>query len=244
MKAGALLAYLLAAAATSAHSNEPVRTGDLVEASAFLETYRTASETQSPEFYDLYSDRALIHLRVTDQEAGVLFKGQSFKNWGRELLTHRRAAPDPSLFRDVTVEQRGNRLLIHAKRFSLAHCSWDTQYRVAIEREGAGYHIVEERLTMSPTAVCPPASADATDTTDALPAPQVALGPTSPVAATSLAHWHPLSEHDIEEQAARLTEAMAAAQGAPPNVLSRGGAAAAVPTPEINPSAADTRVTP
>jgi hypothetical protein len=244
MKAGALLTCLLAAAASSAHSNEPVRTGDLVEASAFLETYRTASEVQSPEFYDLYSDRALIHLRVTDQGAGVLFKGQSFKSWGRDLLTHRRAAPDPSLFRDVTVEQRGNRLLIHAKRFSLVHCSWDTQYRVAIEREGAAYHIMEERLTMNPNAVCPPAPADAKDTADALPAPRVALSPASPVAATPLAHWHPLSEHEIEEQAARLTEAMTAAQGVPSNVLSRGGAAAAVPTPGLTPLAADTRVTP
>ena len=147
---------LIALQSFPASAAEPVRSVDIVESSAFLEGYRAASEAQSADFYDLYSDRAVIHARIQDQSQGIAFQGRAFKAWGRQLLMEGRAALDGSIFRDATVEQRGRRLLIRAKRYSTTRCYWDPTYRVGIEREGLSYRIVDERLTTNPTAHCVP----------------------------------------------------------------------------------------
>jgi hypothetical protein len=146
---------LIALPSFAAPASEPVRAVDIVESSAFLEGYRVASEAHSAEFYDLYSDRAVIHVHIQDHEQGVAFQGRAFKGWGRQLLQEGRAAPDGSIFHDATVEQRGNRLLIRAKRYSTTKCYWDVGYQVGIEREGSSYRIVDERLTTNPSAHCP-----------------------------------------------------------------------------------------
>ena len=145
---------LIALPPFAASATEPVRSVDIVEASAFLEGYRAASEAHSVDFYDLYSDRAVVHVRIQDHERGVAFQGRAFKAWGRQLLTEGRSAPDSSIFHEATVEQRGTRLLIRAKRYSTAKCYWDLSYQVGIEREGTSYRIVDERLTTQPTASC------------------------------------------------------------------------------------------
>ena len=145
---------LIALPSLAAPATEPVRSVDIVEASAFLEGYRVASEAHSVDFYDLYSDRAVVHVRIQDHERGVAFQGRAFKAWGRQLLTEGRSTPDSSIFHEATVEQRGTRLLIRAKRYSTAKCYWDLSYQVGIEREGSSFRIVDERLTTQPTASC------------------------------------------------------------------------------------------
>ena len=150
---------LIALPPFAASATEPVRSVDIVEASAFLEGYRAASEAHSVDFYDLYSDRAVVHVRIQDHERGVAFQGRAFKAWGRQLLTEGRSAPDSSIFHEATVEQRGTRLLIRAKRYSTAKCYWDLSYQVGIEREGTSFRIVDERLTTQPTASCRSAGA-------------------------------------------------------------------------------------
>jgi hypothetical protein len=190
---------------------------DIVEASAFLEGYRAASEAQSADFYDLYSDRAVIHARIEDHDQGIAFQGRAFKAWGRQLLKERRTGLDGSIFRDITVEQRGSRLLIRAKRYSTTRCYWDLTYRVGIEREGPSYRVVDERLTTNPDVHCvperakteaavslapPELSAPSTVGSGRLHAPEGAMG------------WHPLSEHELADQAMQLAQQFAAARAA------------------------------
>jgi hypothetical protein len=194
---------------------EPVRSMEIVEAGAFLEGYRTASEAQSTDFYDLYSDRAVIHIRTQDQDRGSAFQGRAFKAWGRQLLKEGRAGLDGSIFRDATVEQRGNRLLIRAKRYSTTRCYWDLTYQVGIEREGPSYRIVDERLTTNPASRCGPEriAADVPGSMTA-PAAEFSSSQTSGNAASldaQRAEWRPLSQQELADKARQIAQQMATA---------------------------------
>ena len=200
-------------------ATEPVRSVDIVESSAFLEGYRAASEAQSADFYDHYSDRAIVHARIQDHDQGIAFQGRAFKAWGRQLLKEGRAGPDGSIFRDATVEQRGSRLLIRAKRYSTTRCYWDPTYQVGIEREGSSYRIVDERLTTNPVAHCVPERTTAdTSKNMALPPPEFSLPPTTGgvrlLDPQSTAAWHPLSQQELADKAMQLAQQMAAARAA------------------------------
>lgn len=205
---------LIALQSLPASAAEPVRSVDIVESSAFLEGYRAASEAQSADFYDLYSDRATIHARIHDHEQGIAFQGRAFKAWGRQLLMEGRAALDGSIFRDATVEQRGSRLLIRAKRYSTTRCYWDPTYRVGIEREGLSYRIVDERLTTNPTAHCVPEHAvvNAPGSMTLSPPPSPAIGSVRPFDPQGTASWHPLSQQELADKAMQLAQQMAAAR--------------------------------
>jgi len=208
---------LIALQSLPASAAEPVRSVDIVESSAFLEGYRAASEAQSADFYDLYSDRAIIHARIHNHEQGIAFQGRTFKAWGRQLLMEGRAALDGSIFRDATVEQRGRRLLIRAKRYSTTRCYWDPTYRVGIEREGLSYRIVDERLTTNPTAHCVPEQAvvNAPGSMTLLPpefTPSPAIGSVRPFDSQGTASWHPLSQQELADKAMQLAQQMAAAR--------------------------------
>lgn len=196
---------------------EPVRSVDIVESSAFLEGYRAASEAQSADFYELYSDRAMIHVRIQDHDQGIAFQGRTFKAWGRQLLKDGRAGPDGSIFRDATVEQRGSRLLIRAKRYSTTRCYWDPNYQVGIEREGSSYRVVDERLTTNPTARClsERATVDAFQNM-ALSPSEFSLPPATRsvrlVDRPSTIGWHPLSQQELADKAMQLAQQMATAR--------------------------------
>jgi hypothetical protein len=210
-------AGLIALQSTPVSAAEPVRSVDIVESSAFLEGYRAASEAQSADFYELYSDGAIIHTRIQDHDQGIAFQGRAFKAWGRQLLKDGRAGPDGSIFRDATVEQRGSRLLIRAKRYSTTRCYWDPNYQVGIEREGSSYRIVDERLTTNPTAHCVPdrTTADASRSMT-LPPPEFSLLPTTGsvrlLAPPSTVDWHPLSQQELADKAMQLAQQITAAR--------------------------------
>jgi hypothetical protein len=197
---------------------EPVRSMEIVESGAFLEGYRAASEAQSGDFYDLYSDRAVIHIHTQDHDQEIAFQGRAFKAWGRQLLKEGRAGLDGSIFRDATVEQRGNRLLIRGKRYSTTRCYWDLTYQVGIEREGLSYRIVDEWLTTNPAARCGPKriAADASRSMTP-PTSEFSLSPTSgnarPLAPRS-GEWRPLSQQELADKAMQLAQQMAIAHAA------------------------------
>jgi hypothetical protein len=227
-QSGAIWAVLLIALQSfPASAAESVRSVDIVESSAFLEGYRAASEAQSADFYNLYSDRAVIHARIQDHGQGVAFQGRAFKAWGRQLLKEGRAALDGSIFRDATVEQRGSRLIIRAKRYSTTRCYWDPNYHVGIEREGPSYRIVDERLTTNPTAHCL-SERTVVNASASMPLSpsELTLSPTSssgrPLDSQGIANWHPLSQQELGDKAMQLAQQMAAARAA----LSRANGAA------------------
>ena len=139
----------------------PVNSVSIEDAKALLEQYATYSYAQSPLFYELYSDRAVIRARIEGFPTVNVFQGRAYKQWLRELVQTKASALDASVFQDATVERRAGRLVIRAKRYSLNRCYWDTDYRVGIEREGAQYRIVEEVMTTQPQARCDAAQARA-----------------------------------------------------------------------------------
>jgi hypothetical protein len=205
---------------------ESVRSVDIVEAIAFLEGYRVASGARGADFYDLYSDRAIVHVRIQDHEQGIAFQGRAFKAWGRQLLTEGRAAPDSSLFHGATVEQRGLRLLIRAKRYSLAKCYWDPNYQVGIEREGSSYRIVDERLTTQPNSSCPSThrviNGSSNTALSAPPdySPSPLSGGLRGSDTESMTQWHPLSQEELADKAMQLARQLAAARASQTRVNS------------------------
>jgi hypothetical protein len=253
---------LIALPPFAASATEPVRSVDIVEASAFLEGYRVASEAHSVDFYDLYSDRAVVHVRIQGHERGVAFQGRAFKAWGRQLLTDGRSAPDSSIFHEATVEQRGTRLLIRAKRYSTAKCYWDLNYQVGIEREGTSFRIVDERLTTQPAASCRSTgggintSGNSAWVTpfDYTGAPM--SGSLRALDSERMAPWHPLSQQELADKAMQLAQQLAAARasqsqatgmtpkdlfGSAPASLLEGRSTAPLARPAV---ASDLRVTP
>lgn len=180
-------------------AGEPVDSLGIVEAQAFLEEYQAASAAQSASFYDLYSDRAVIHARIQGNDQGMAFQGRAFKEWGRELIERHRAAPDASEFHEATVEERGARLIVRAKRYSIKHCYWDLNYRVAIEKEGVSYRIVDEHLTTNPSGLC--------SNSVITPAPtpiSVSADSRGRLTREQRPLWRPLSQDELAQAALRL----------------------------------------
>lgn len=236
----------------SALAAEPVSSLVLVEAKTFLDQYHSFSSAQSPDFYDLYSDRAVVHAHIQGQDKGVAFQGRAYKQWGRTLLQSGRAALDGSVFRDATVEQRGDRLVIHAKRYSTTRCYWDPTYLVGIEKEGAAYRIVEERLGTNPGGRC--------GASDAASFAPVAAAGSSPVGSgyagmpasnfsgvTSSANvpglaagseFHPMSQQEIADTAMRMAQEIAAQYQPQTNSPASVSPPASASTLPLNPRAA------
>ncbi|MEO8188358.1 MAG: hypothetical protein ABI580_13450, partial [Burkholderiaceae bacterium] len=128
----------------------------LVEQSkAFLRRYAELSATQSPELLDLYSDKATIRARAADRAgATTVVDGRSFKALMRESMLRGRAEADASNFHQGTVEQRGERLLIRARRYSANRCYWDDEYTVVLVREQSGWVILEETMATQMESRC------------------------------------------------------------------------------------------
>ena len=58
----------------------------LRDAQAFLMENAALSQSQSPEFIELYSDRAIIRTRTVGHANDTAFESRAFKAWSRELL--------------------------------------------------------------------------------------------------------------------------------------------------------------
>jgi hypothetical protein len=80
--------------------------------------------------------------------------GRSYKLWLRERLQARDIALDASQFKDVRLERRGRRLVIHANRYAGNRCYLDPSYLVGLEREEGRWLVVDEVITTQPQARC------------------------------------------------------------------------------------------
>jgi hypothetical protein len=210
----------------------PVDSLAIVDAKDFLERYRTLNSTQSPEFFDLYSDRAIVHAQVIGQTQGVSFQGRAYKQWARALLQRGRAGLDGSMFREATVEQRGTRLVLRAKRYSLAHCYWDVTFQVGIEKEEAVYLIIEERFAVNLSARCD--AADSRVVSLGGGDDGAALGGNSPsLVRTDISPpsggYHPLTQQEIADTAWRLGQQITASKPAAIGPLPADSLVSAVP---------------
>jgi hypothetical protein len=187
---------------TSTLAAEPVSEPRLLEAQAFLVEYAALSQSQSPEFFELYSDRAVIRTRAEGRANDTKFEGRAYKAWSRELLLARRISIDASEFHEVMVEERGGRLLIRAKRLSQGHCFWDADYQVALMREAAGLKIIDERITTAPARDCPVSPGVLV----ADRGPEVTMFSSTPNASG----WHPLSQEQVARSAMQLAQELSA----------------------------------
>lgn len=186
----------------SVQAGQTLSTAQLDEVQAFLAKYAALGAAQAPDFYDLYSDRALIHVRAAGHTDEAMFRGVAYKAWSRELLAAQRIGIDASEFHEGVVEDRRGRFVIRAKRFSRSHCAWDVDYQVALEREAENLKIVEERISTSSNAVC--ARSGPSTTLEGEGGGRVyASNPQPP-------SWRPLTQEEITRSALQLAKEWAA----------------------------------
>ena len=125
------------------------------EAKSLLRRYAELSATQSSLLLDLYSDKATIRLLLAATAAtSTLIDGRSFKALMRESMLKGSAEADASNFHQGTVEQRGERLLVRARRYSANRCYWDDAYVVVLVREQSGWVILEETIATQMESRC------------------------------------------------------------------------------------------
>ena len=210
------LAGLVALMGASARAADPVNPAQLAEVRAFLDQYAALSRSQSPDFYDLYSDHATVHARIKGQVNEVAFSGRSYKDWSRQLLLAHRIAIDVSEFRDAMIEQRRGRIIIRAKRFADSRCFWDVDYQVALEREANFLKIVDERFTSAPEGVCQARQAASVS--------ELRADVGSHSFAVASPPWRPMTQEEIARSALKLAREVAG---------SRNDKAAASPIPPI-----------
>ena len=224
----------------SAQAAEAVDSLSLYDAKGFLDSYRTANAAQIPGFFDLYSDRAVVHARVQGQDKGFAFDGRMYKQLGKELLSSHRSVLDGSVFRDVTVEQRGKRLVIRGKRYSMTRCYWDRDYEMGLEKEGTTYRILEERLTINQAAHCDGATSALAPSNAGYGNAGNAPYAIQPPAPPAVGGYHPLSPDEIASQATRMAQeyALVARNAAQANSGGASGEPAAPPA--VTPTTAST----
>jgi len=163
---------------------EPAR-----EARTFLLRYVGLTSTSDIGALAMYRDDARVRVSAWQGGREIQAGVTSGKDWKQQLRAgwfEGTTKLEASSFQDAKVSARGQRLVIHAKRYSQTRCYWDEGYAVAIEPDKAGqYQIVEERLMFQRDAFCArntvPMSAGA--------APRAAANPTTQalVAATTSA---------------------------------------------------------
>jgi len=224
-----VLAGVVALLGASARAADPVNPAQLAEARAFLDQYAALSRSQSPEFYDLYSDRATVHARAQGQATEVAFSGRSYKVWGRQLLLAHRIAIDDSEFHEATVQQRGSRTIIRAKRLASSHCFWDLNYQLMLEHESGLLRIVDERFSTDRNSACPLIQERSSNDLHQ----DVLLGQIP-----DMRGWHPMSQEEIAQTALRLAEEAAAKHRGslqPPQPAPALAAAGTPSTPPVDP---------
>lgn len=140
-------------------------------AKRFLHQYAEQSYLQSAQITELYSDRAVVRMYGPRQSTERRLLGRSYKLWLRERLQARDIALDASQFKDVRLERRGGRLVIHANRYAANRCYWDPGYLVGLEREEGRWLVVDEAITTQPRAQCSLASQPAIAATSKTPHP-------------------------------------------------------------------------
>jgi hypothetical protein len=202
----------------------------LIDARDFLEGYRIADAGDAPLF-DLYSDHALVHIRVQGQPQAFSLQGRAFKQWRQEQARIGQPRLQGSVFQAARVERRGEKLLIRARRYSGTYCYWDEDYRVTIAKEGLNERIVDEHLTLQPTSHCqisPQVQAPNTALVTASPSWN---SPSTPNAAVP---WRPLSHDEIAAMAIRMARDTAAKTRASAQVGAPSSAAPA--SPDTKPS--------
>ena len=204
----------------------------LMDARDFLEGYRVA-DAGDAQLSDLYSDRALVHIRVEGQPQAFSLQGRTFKQWRQEQASMGQLRLQRSVFQAARVERRGELLLIRARRYSATYCYWDDNYRVTIAKEGVNERIVDEHLTLQPGSHCQIGSQDQAPN-GASAAAGLSWNTPNPANAANVVPWHPLSHDDIAAMALRMARDTADRSPASARAAAPSFAAPASPDPKLS----------
>lgn len=204
----ALRLVLLALPIAASAATPAVKPDSAKEAKTFLLRYTGLTSTSDVAALNMYRDDARV--QIWSWQGGKSQPGQvSGKEWKQRLRSgwfDGTTKLEASSFEGAKVIEKGQRLVIQARRYSQTRCYWDNGYAVAIEPDAAGqYQIVEERISFQRDATCP-ANNDAASMATAAPA--------TPVAATVLpvGHGVPVAPGGGPAGATKL----------PPNIVPRG----------------------
>lgn len=223
----ALCLYGFAGLASAAQSPDAAK-----EARLFLLRYVGLTATSDVAALEMYRDDARV--RVSSWQGGreVQSAVASGKGWKQQLRSgwfDGTTRMEASSFQEAQVVAQGQRLVIHAKRYSQTRCYWDNSYAAVIEPDRNGqYQIVEERLSFQRDAFCPTATQAGTV---ALPGvrrlPVVAAGP------ATAAQQFPIGAH----YSAQPSNVVPSGQGLPRLPAPMGATPARAGVPSTNPAA-------
>ncbi|MCA9402710.1 MAG: hypothetical protein KC897_02920 [Candidatus Omnitrophica bacterium] len=144
--------------ATGAHATQETKE------EAFFNRFVELEHNFDPAVADLYTDEARIRtlrLQPDGRRNPMEMSGRQMKGLIDKVMPLAEQRGDISTYSDVRYSTEGNRVTIHATRYSAAKCYTDPNYYIVIEDTGAGYRIVEEFAESKVASDCPPADSPA-----------------------------------------------------------------------------------
>ncbi|MCA9392884.1 MAG: hypothetical protein KC900_01665 [Candidatus Omnitrophica bacterium] len=127
---------------------------------AFFNRFVELEHSFDPAVADLYTDDARIRtqrLQPDGRRNPMEMSGKQMKGLIGKVMPLAEQRGDISTYSDVRYSTEGNRVTIHATRYSAAKCYADPNYYLVIEDTGAGYRIVEEFAESKVASDCPQA---------------------------------------------------------------------------------------
>ena len=152
------VAILLAGLGTAAPAAESSSVDPARQARAFLLRYVSLTSTADVAALDLYHDDARVRVASylgAQQTQASIVRGAEWKRQLRAGWYDGTARLEAASFQGAEVLRNGERLVIHARRYSQPHCYWDNGYAVVIAPDRFGqFQILEERISFQRASSC------------------------------------------------------------------------------------------
>ena len=129
----------------------------------FFKRYDARSKKFDVKVAEMYSDDANIRaLQKRDDGTEKIMKMTSsqWKEMIKDIMPYAKKRGDISNFKNIKVEETGNRAKISASRYSKLKCFTDDKYYMIVEKSGKKLQIVEEYMESVETSKCKNAKPD------------------------------------------------------------------------------------
>lgn len=124
----------------------------------FFNTYVELEKAYDPAIAELYSDGALLRIKVLKpdgQEQHLELSGGQLKSLAKQIMAEAKARGSKTVYRDVQVSLNGNTAKIKTQRRSNVECYLDKTHTIVLLQQANGdLLIVEERYTTPAKPAC------------------------------------------------------------------------------------------
>jgi hypothetical protein len=154
MKTKLIILFIIVSASIS------IRAGTNNESSAllFFNNYIQLGETFDSTVAELYSDQAkvtMLRRYPHGLKRTMELNGIQWKMLIKISMPLGKAKGDISKYKNIEVQENGNKIKIEANRYSVLKCYTDTGYYMIIEKsKNDKYYIVEEYMETQPESNC------------------------------------------------------------------------------------------